>query len=291
MPLKEFLEIPVRDDAQEFSTFQRGRRVLTALSDLGLTVEGKHVVDLGAGFGSLSIACAEAGAKEVLAADVHPDRLSAIEARAREAGVAIRTMRANLLQPWPASGTADLAFLIGVVEYAGLWDEHAEVATLQRAVFEAAHGALRPGGRLVFGSKSRLWPRFVARDVHTGQPLVNVLPRSSADRVSRRFSNAPYRHHIHSPKGWMELVRAAGFVDVKAFVPYLSYQFPLKIVNRPTFEDIRRVRRLPLTPEERRVAWGRLGTAKAALMATAGMFRMQMAHSTILVATKPEAPG
>lgn len=289
MTAKGFLEIPVRDDAREFSTFERGPNVLRALGGLGLSVERKRVVDLGAGYGSLSIACLKAGATDVLAVDIHPERLDAIAARGRAAGVEVRTRRANLLDPWATTEAADIAFLIGVVEYAGLWSLAANVADLQRSVFGAAYDALKPGGRLVFGSKNRLWPRFVFKDVNTGQPLVNVLPRRAADRLSRRLSGKPYRDHIHSPRGWAQLMETAGFEDVQTYVPYLSYQFPLEIVRAASFGDIPRVRRIPATTEERRVAWGRLGVVKAVVMAAAGTAGIQMGHSTIAIASKPLA--
>jgi len=281
------LIIPARDDAREFRTFARGTRVLRAFTDLSITVDQQRVVDLGAGYGSLSIACAREGARDVLAVDANQDRLDAIGARSREQQVDVRTRQANLLDPWDDQANADVVFLIGVVEYAGLWDEHADVRDLQRRVFHTALEVLKPGGLLVFSSKNRLWPRFIFKDVHTDQPLVNLLPRSAADAVSRRLSGSPYRHHIRSPKGWASLIASAGFSQVQTFVPYLSYQFPLAIVDRPSFGDIKRVRRLPQNDEERRAAWGRMGTLKAALMAAAGSAGIQMGSAVVATARKP----
>ena len=286
---EQFVTIPVRDDAQEFHTFERGRTVLRALSGIGVSVQGQRVVDLGAGYGSLSLACLKAGAAEVVAVDIHQERLDAISARAAEQGISVQTRTANLLHPWGQASSADVAFLIGVVEYAGLWDASSEVADLQRTVFTTAFDALRPGGTLIFGSKNRLWPRYIAKDVHTGQPLINVIPRSVADKLSLRFAGRLYRHHIHSPRQWHALITSAGFGDVQTYVPYLSYQFPLEIVVRPSFADINRVRRMAMTSEERGVAWGRAGAVKAGIMATAGAAGIQMGSSMFAIAIKPES--
>lgn len=287
MALKEFLEIPVRDDAEEFSTFRRGPNVLRALTAIGISPRGRRVVDLGAGYGSLSIACAEAGAADVLAVDINHERLNAIAERGAAAGLQVRTRQANLLEPWGAAGDADLVFLVGVVEYAGLWDENGDVSDLQTAVFRAAYDALRPGGRLVFGSKNRLWPRFAVKDAHTRQPLVNVLPRDKADQLSLRHSGRPYRHHVQTPQGWANLIGRAGFDAIETYVPYLSYQFPLAIVKTPSFKDIRTARSIPDTAEERAVAWGKAGTVRALIMASAGAVGVQMGSSVMAVAQKP----
>jgi SAM-dependent methyltransferase len=280
------LEIPVRDDATELTTFERGPRVLGSLRGIGVNVAGADVIDLGAGFGSLSLASAREGAKSVLAVDVNPARLAAIDARAAALGLDVATVQANLLEPWSPRGIADIAFLIGVVEYAGLWDPSRPVRTLQRDVLRSAVDALRPGGLLVFASKNRLWPRFVVRDSNTGLPLVNALPRPAADRVARKLRGVPYRHHIHSPRAWSQLIREAGIADTRHFVPYLSYQFPLRLVERGSFRDQRAAARAIHGPEERRVAWGRYGALKAAITSTAGIAGAPVAHGVFVIGTK-----
>ena len=283
---RSHLEIPVRDDAAEGTGVSRGDWLLRALAEIDVRVTDLDVVDLGAGYGSISIAAAVAGARSVTAVDVHSDRLEAIERRSQAAGVLVRTRRLNLLEGWSQAAEADLVFLIGVVEYAGLWDLDAPVSQLQTQVFTTAFDALRPGGRLVFASKNRLWPRFVFRDANTSQPLVNVLPRAAADRVSRRLDGRPYRHHVHSARGWQDLVRSAGFAEARVYTPYLSYQFPLKLADRPSVAAQRAVSRLDLSPEARRLSWGRTGAAKAMITTVCGMANLSVAHGVFVVATK-----
>jgi SAM-dependent methyltransferase len=284
--LATFLEIPVRDDAAEFATFARGFRTLECLSEIGIDVPGRRVVDLGAGYGSLSIAAARRGASSVLAVDVHPRRLAEIQARATDHGVEVDVLRLNLLSGWPAEPTADLAFLFGVVEYAGLWSDSGSPSDLQLELLRTAYGALRPGGRLVLGTKNRAWPGFAIRDVHTGQPLVNVLPRRAADRWSQRRDGTAYRHHLHAPRGWATLLEAAGFEQATAYVPYFSYQFPIKLTRRPVPSDIAEVKRLAPTGAQRAAALGRVPTLKGALMATAAAVRLPISHSSVIVATR-----
>ena len=49
--------------------------------------------------------------------------------------------------------TFDVALLIGVVEYAGLWSLDEPVSLLQRRVFETAFQMLAPGGTVVVGRR------------------------------------------------------------------------------------------------------------------------------------------
>lgn len=277
--------IPARDDANEFTGFRRADRLFDLLEDVGVTVAGRRIADLGTGYGFLSLAAAQRGA-DVLALDADPKRVEEVRRRATELGVAIRALEANLLAPPAGLGTVDAAFLIGVVEYAGLWDDAAEPSELQRRIFRTAYDLLEPGGVLVFGSKNRLWPRFVVGDVHTQQPLVNALPRRLADRLSRRMSGAPYRHHIHGPRGWETLLERAGFRETTTYLPYFSYQFPLLMPQRPTFGDAPQLRRVALAPQEHDAALSGPWRGKAALMAAASAVGLPLSHSVIIVARK-----
>ena len=208
--------IPARDTETEFQVFDRGSRFLELLEEINVTVRDKRVVDLGTGYGFLRARC---GARFRRSRDRGRRRPRAIgagpTARASDSWRSTR-FRQICSIPTVSLPRSDLAFLIGVVEYAGLWDVDEPVEDLQRRVFMTAYSALDPGGQLIFGSKNRLWPALAVRDVHTQMPLVNALPRGLADRLSHRLKGVPYRHHIHSPRGWSALLRAAGFQNPRS---------------------------------------------------------------------------
>ena len=257
---------------------------MSALKDVGVDVRGAAVADLGAGYGTISVALAEGGA-EVTAVDVNEERLAQIRCRAERAGASVRTLQANLLEPPPLERAFDLALLVGVVEYAGLWDEKAPVEQLQQRVIETAAALLRPGGTLVLATKNRAWPGFAVRDVHTKQPLVDYLPRSLADHYSRARYGTPYRHHVHTPAGWRQIVQRGGFSDVRTFVPYFSYQFPLAVVDAPRLGDRVRLQRAAegVGEEEASAVHGRFPAVKLAVMALGRALRLPLSHSVILV--------
>lgn len=62
-------------------------------------VAGKRVVDFGAGSGVVAIAAARAGAREVVACDIDPDALAAVEANAR-----LNKVEVTLCDDWAARG-------------------------------------------------------------------------------------------------------------------------------------------------------------------------------------------
>jgi len=278
--------IPALDDAGSFPSIDRGARFLSLVETIGVAVAGRTVVDLGTGYGSLAIAAAKAGAAQVIAADANGRRLAEVESRARQVDASVEVIEANLLDHKLDIPPADVAFLIGVVEYAGLWDADRPVEELQRRVFISAHRALAPGGVLVFGSKNRLWPRFTVGDVHTGQPLVNALPRGLAERLSRLLGRRSYRHHIHTPGHWASLLREAGFRSTHLYFPYFSYQFPVFIEEQPSLAAIRPLWTMSLSPEEARVALGRFWLPKALLMAIGGQTGIPLTHSVLITARK-----
>jgi 2-polyprenyl-3-methyl-5-hydroxy-6-metoxy-1,4-benzoquinol methylase len=188
--------IPARDDATEFPEFDRGTRFLGVLEEIGVGVAGRTVADLGTGFGSTALAAARAGATRVLALDANEERLAVVVERAARGGLDVEVVRGNLLAPPVMAASVDVAFMVGVIEYAGLWGENSPVADLQRQVLSGAWRMLRPGGVLILATKNRLWPKYAVSDPHTRQVGVNVLPRRWAVALWRRRAHQPYRHHI-----------------------------------------------------------------------------------------------
>ena len=78
-----------------------GQALARHLLDHPGLVAGKAVVDLGSGSGLTAIAAMRAGATHVLAADIDPVSLAAVESNARANGVAVATTDADLLAASP----------------------------------------------------------------------------------------------------------------------------------------------------------------------------------------------
>ncbi|MBB5786334.1 class I SAM-dependent methyltransferase [Jiangella mangrovi] len=162
----------------------------------------QRIVDLGAGTGTGTLRLADRFAEaEVVAVDSSPDMLDRIRAKALAQGLAgrVRTVQADLDQPWPDLGTVD-------VTWASLSLHH---LTGPDRVLRDLHAATRPGG-LVAVTEFDGRPRFLTDAVGDGfeERLLGLLHEHDAERLPELGTDWPAR------------LTAAGFtlVDVRPFV-------------------------------------------------------------------------
>jgi predicted nicotinamide N-methyase len=108
-----------------------GQALARYLLDNPDVVRGRRVLDFGAGCGITAIAAAKAGAARVIAAEIDPLAVVAIEVNARLNGVTVETIVEDILQTgrrdWEVLLAADVcywstnaAWLHGLAEHAGL---------------------------------------------------------------------------------------------------------------------------------------------------------------------------
>jgi len=194
---------------------------------------GRELVDIGCGYGGLSIAWAKKG-KRAIAVEKEPGNAAVLIERLRRGedapGSVAPVIGSALALPLPDK-VADLALMMGVLEWVGYSDPARRVRDLQVAALKEAARVLRPGGVLALGTKNRLFPRYAWRDAQLHRPLVNILPRLVANWVSRELWNISYRGHVYTYPGWKSLVETAGFARLQILVPIFNYQFPLLLAK------------------------------------------------------------
>ncbi len=218
----------VKDDPLTHGV-ERGQWLLRHLeSAIGRDV-GTQMLDIGCGYGGLSIAWANKG-KSAVALDADRRNLAVLTERLRlgEAapGKIFPILGSAFAIPLP-DATMDLALMIGVIEWVGYGDSSRGVHDVQVAALKDTFRVLRPGGLLVIGTKNRLFPRYFWRDAQLKVPLVNALPRRLANWVTLRLWGYPYRGYVYGYRKWKHLVAAAGFTAPEILVPIFTYQFPL----------------------------------------------------------------
>lgn len=159
-------------------------------------VDRPRVIDLGAGSGTGALALArELPGAAVTAVDVSAEMLAHLRSRAEAAGLSdrIRTVEADLDQPWPDLGPADLVWAASSMHH---------MADPGRAL-AAAHSALRPGGLLVI-AELESFPRFL-----TGTPD-EELERRGHEAAAHRRDEAG----LHMHENWSARIGEAGFAPV-----------------------------------------------------------------------------
>ena len=171
---------------------------------------GAHIIDVGAGTGVASLALArQLPDAEVVAVDVDEDMLTRIRHKADAAGAAsrIRTVQADLDQPWPSLGPADLVWAANSLHH---------VADPDQALAQA-HAVLRPGGVLAISEMDR-FPRFLP---DTGGAALE-------DRAHAAMADRRTEAGLHMDEDWGARLTRAGFAveTRRAFDVSLSPPLP-----------------------------------------------------------------
>jgi SAM-dependent methyltransferase len=151
------------------------------------------IVDLGAGSGTGTIALARAvPAARLVAVDVDDEMLTHLRDRATTAGVAdrVRTVRADLDQPWPVLGPADLIWASASMHHM------ADPANALAEVFRN----LKPGGRFAI-TELDSFPRFLSD--RSGSALEDRLHAAAAARRDEAG--------LHMHEDWTALLAKTGF--------------------------------------------------------------------------------
>ncbi|HEY7830575.1 MAG TPA: methyltransferase domain-containing protein [Solirubrobacteraceae bacterium] len=178
----------------------RGRVLLRLLAKEGMgSIAGLRVLDLGAGFGALSLYFAHLGA-EVVAVDPNEQRIGVALAIAQRRGLdlSIAVAHAQAL-PFP-DGSFDLIVANNSLCYIVGKQPHDDA-------MREIHRVLRPGGWVAMRNPNRLH----LRDQFTGLPLLPLLPPALARRATRALGRHRSEVRLRSPGGTVRTLRRAGF--------------------------------------------------------------------------------
>lgn len=184
------------------------RRAIPLLLMLGYenrrcALDGLVVVDLGCGFGALSLFFAAHGA-HVTGLDPNAERFQVGASVARKLKLPVRFVRGRVESMTLPDATFDIAVLNNSLCYVvKRGDRHQALL--------AVRNILRPGGRLIARNPNRWNPR----DQFTGLPLLQLLPPSGASAVARRLGRRRSAVRITSPMAAASELRTAGFIDVR----------------------------------------------------------------------------
>jgi SAM-dependent methyltransferase len=182
----------------------RGRLLLRMLAEAGAgPIFGQRVLDLGAGFGALSLYFAHLGA-EVVALDPHSERLDVGATVARRHGLAASAIAASATElPLP-----DSVFHFAVANNALCYVVDRDA---RRTALAELLRVLMPGGWFVMRNPNRITPI----DPFTGLAGLALLPTSASTAVARRLGRERSDVRLTSPHGAVRELRRAGFVEVQ----------------------------------------------------------------------------
>jgi 2-polyprenyl-3-methyl-5-hydroxy-6-metoxy-1,4-benzoquinol methylase len=175
--------------------------VAMAASRLGVrSFERLRVVDLGCGFGALSVFFAFQGAS-VTGIDLNRRRLEVGRRVAERHGLAVELQRGSMEDPALPAESFDVAVMNNSLCY--LAEPGAQLRALR-----AARELLAPGGAIVIRNPNRLFPV----DQFSGIPLLSLLAPADAVRLAGRFGRRRSLCRLTSPHTARRELLEAGFV-------------------------------------------------------------------------------
>jgi len=192
---------------------------------------GARVLDVGAGWGQLSLPLARA--TEVTALEPTPERLAFIRAAALQDKLAdrIHFIQADFFEIEFAV-KFDLVTCIGVLEWVPKF-RSGDPRELQIDFLRRVRAALAPGGSLVIGIENRLGLKYLmgARDDHLGVPGVAVFDYTLADKKNRFLQGNPLRSLTYTRAELVALLAAAGFNATAFYAAFPDYKLPEAILR------------------------------------------------------------
>jgi SAM-dependent methyltransferase len=166
------------------------------------SIEGLRLIDLGCGFGAMSVFFAQQGAM-VTGIDPIADRLEVGRAVAAEHDLPVEFSQGWMEKLEFADESFDLAIQNNSLCYlVDRGDRHSALTETARV--------LGPGGLVVIRNPNRWHPR----DQFTGFPLISLLPPDAATRLAGRLGRPRSEVRLVSPPEAKRELRRAGFADV-----------------------------------------------------------------------------
>ncbi|MGB2630328.1 MAG: class I SAM-dependent methyltransferase, partial [Candidatus Omnitrophota bacterium] len=190
------------------------------------SIEKGKVLDVGAGWGTISFSLAKAG-YEVVAVDSVEERAVFIDIRRKQEGMDnVQVACASALElPFPAA-SFDIVILNGVLEWVGLSDLSTSPDKVQKKVLDNCFRLLKPGGVLYLAIENRISLTYFMgfKDPHSGLKFTTLMPRMIANLYSRVKSRTDYRTYTYTKGGYEKMLRKARFRNIEFFLPLPSYR-------------------------------------------------------------------
>ena len=191
-----------------------------------------RILDVGAGWGQISLPLARPLGRQVTALEPTPERLAFIEAAARQEATADRMhfVQADLFEI-EFETRFDLICCIGVLEWVPKFrsgDSH----TVQIDFLRRLRTLLAPGGQLVIGIENRLGLKYLlgANDDHIGVGNIAVYDAKLAVEKYRAHSGQELRSFTFTEAELTDLLIPAGFNLTTTYAALPDYKLPEAIL-------------------------------------------------------------
>ena len=213
---------------------------------------GAEILDVGAGWGQISLPLAHRPDVQVTALEPTPERLAFIRAAAIQEGVTHRLhFIQTRFQAIEFGPTFDLVCCIGVLEWVPKF-QTGRPRAVQVEFLRRLRAALKPDGCCYLGIENRLGLKYLlgARDDHTAQRNISVLDANLAAAKHRAATGTELSAFTYMFAEYEILFLEAGFSQIDTYAAFPDYKLPDLILPFNPAEETNKILRTEPIPEE-----------------------------------------
>jgi len=195
----------------------------------------KIVVDLGCGYGSISIPL-QRRAKFVIAVDATLERIKFLSIMAKMKNAKnVLPIHGDVTKLPLMPQSIDRVIMVGLLEYASgkFWySDNLSPRLKQIAFLKYLHNLLSDDGEIWIGIENQLSPvHFLGRTSHGELPFTPLLPKYFANIVHKLIRKQSNETYLWTRSGYRRLLKQAGFKNIEFYYAFTHYQMPRFIAS------------------------------------------------------------
>ncbi len=212
----------------------------------------RHALDVGAGWGPLTLALSER-AQNVIAVESTKERLDIIHAICKQTSrTNVGCLHGDIFNLPFQKDSFDFVLFCGVYEWLGNNGSTDDVKTLQEKALEIVFGLLRPRGRLVIAIENRLGLKYLLgeRDDHSKERHLSYLPYHESEKRYAEERHLPLRSRTYDRREYETSLRQAGFSQVSFYLAFPDYKLPQLLAPANNLQALKKLVDNSLMPDE-----------------------------------------